>query len=111
MKMVDFFILIIFTFRMEDIDIFTVYILYSPKHNKIYVGFTNNLIQRFLSHNKLGKKGYTIKYRPWFVIYTEIFNDKTDAMHREKYWKNSSSRKKIDGFIMQYEKYPGYCFQ
>ncbi|WP_084328472.1 GIY-YIG nuclease family protein [Indibacter alkaliphilus] len=30
---------------------FTVYALYSPAFDKIYVGFTSNLEQRLLSHN------------------------------------------------------------
>ncbi len=50
---------------------FTVYILFSVNHNKIYIGCTGNLKQRFLSHNELGKKGWTIKYRPWIIVYTE----------------------------------------
>jgi putative endonuclease len=35
---------------------FTVYILYSEKHGKTYVGFTSNLIERFKSHNALQLK-------------------------------------------------------
>jgi hypothetical protein len=42
---------------------FTVYILYSATFQKIYIGFTANLEQRFLSHNELGKKGWTIRFR------------------------------------------------
>ncbi|MGL2988410.1 GIY-YIG nuclease family protein [Flavobacterium sp. RSSA_27] len=41
---------------------FVVYILYSKKFNKNYIGFTSNLIERFKSHNVLGTKGYTIKF-------------------------------------------------
>ncbi|WP_325635244.1 GIY-YIG nuclease family protein, partial [Parapedobacter sp.] len=44
---------------------FTVYVLHSGKHDKIYIGFTSNLEQRLKSHNELGKKGWTIKFRPW----------------------------------------------
>jgi len=40
---------------------FTVYVLYSDDYDKIYIGYTSNLKQRLLSHNKLGKKGWTIK--------------------------------------------------
>ncbi|MGY6522428.1 MAG: GIY-YIG nuclease family protein [Mongoliitalea sp.] len=62
---------------------FTVYALFSPNFNKIYVGFTSNLEQRLLSHNELGKKGWTIKYRPWLLFHTEKFETKTQAMIRE----------------------------
>ena len=55
---------------------FTVYILFSEKHNQIYVGYTTDLIQRFHSHNAFAKKGHTIKYRPWKVIHLEYFDNK-----------------------------------
>ncbi|MBL0357111.1 MAG: GIY-YIG nuclease family protein [Chitinophagaceae bacterium] len=74
---------------------FTVYILYSAKYNKIYIGYTSNLIQRFYSHNELGKDGYTKKFRPWIVIYTEVFEIKPAAMKREKQLKSSCGRKWI----------------
>ncbi|MCB9317582.1 MAG: GIY-YIG nuclease family protein, partial [Lewinellaceae bacterium] len=48
-----------------------VYILYSRKYNKSYVGFTSNLDNRLLSHNELGTKGFTLKYRPWELVTAE----------------------------------------
>ena len=74
---------------------FTVYVLYSNKYNKLYIGFTSDLEKRFLSHNKLGTKGYTIKYRPWKIIHTEIFDNKTEAMKREKQLKQGKGREWI----------------
>ena len=74
---------------------FTVYVLYSKKYNKIYIGYTSNLEQRLLSHNVLGKKGYTIKYRPWVVAFTENFDSKTKAMKREKALKGGKGREFI----------------
>jgi putative endonuclease len=56
---------------------FVVYILYSKKFNKNYTSFTSNLIERFKSHNVLASKGYTIKFRPWEVIYVEFFISKS----------------------------------
>lgn len=80
---------------METKDNFTVYVLYSSTYEKIYIGFTSNLINRIKSHNELGKKGYTVKYRPWKVVYTEVFNRKSDAMRREKALKSSRGRRFI----------------
>ncbi len=74
---------------------FTVYILYSPVHRKIYIGYTSDLLSRFASHNKLGQKGYTCKFRPWVVVYTEVYTDKIMAMRREKALKSSSARQRI----------------
>ena len=47
-------------------------------------------------------KGYTIKYRPWKVIYTEEFSDKAKAMKREKELKSSNGRAFIRSLIEQY---------
>jgi putative endonuclease len=71
---------------------YTVYILYSAVHSKIYIGFTSNLLQRFHSHNVMGTKGYTKKYRPWVVIFTEVYFEKSTAMQREKQLKSASWR-------------------
>ena len=74
---------------------FKVYVLYSKKFDKIYIGFTSNLESRMLSHNYLSKKGYTVKYRPWEVVHTEIFKTKKEAMKREKELKSSRGRNYI----------------
>jgi putative endonuclease len=71
---------------------FTVYILYSEKHSKHYTGFTSNLESRLTSHNELGNKDWTIKYRPWKLIYTEIFLTKTEATKKEKWLKSGIGR-------------------
>ncbi|MDR9417720.1 GIY-YIG nuclease family protein [Gracilimonas sp.] len=74
---------------------FTVYVLYSPSHEKIYIGYTSNIEQRMLSHNKLGKKGWTIRYRPWEIVFTEEFETKAEAMQREKQLKSSKGREYV----------------
>jgi putative endonuclease len=71
---------------------FTVYVLYSEEYNKHYVGYSSNLEARFLSHNQLTTKGYTVKYRPWKIIHTEVFAHKTEALKREKYLKSGVGR-------------------
>jgi putative endonuclease len=67
---------------------FVVYILYSEKFQKDYVGMSSDLIDRFHSHNSLATKGYTVKFRPWMVIYVEFFETKSAALKREKYFKS-----------------------
>ena len=71
---------------------FTTYILYSPGYDKIYIGFTSDIEQRLLSHNEFSKKGWTIKFRPWVLIYFEEFADKASAMKREKQLKTVQGR-------------------
>ena len=75
--------------------LYTVYILFSSDHNKIYVGYTSNLILRFYYHNKLSTRGWTHNFRPWVVIYCEYFNDKKEAMKREKQLKGAKGREWI----------------
>ena len=74
---------------------FTVYVLYSKTYDKIYIGYTSNITQRLSSHNQLATKGWTIKYRPWELVYTEIFETKTEALAREKQLKTGKGREFI----------------
>ena len=71
---------------------FVVYILYSEKFDKKYIGFTTSIIARFKSHNELAKKGWTIKFRPWRVVHLEFHKSKKAAMHREKFLKSGQGR-------------------
>jgi len=72
---------------------FTVYVLYSPTFDKIYIGYSSDLNNRFLSHNELATKGYTIRFRPWVIAYTEEFETKIEALKRESYLKSTQGRK------------------
>jgi putative endonuclease len=78
---------------------YIVYVLFSQKHNKIYIGYTSDLNNRLLSHNELATKGYTIKYRPWTIVYTEDFESKTTAIKREKQLKGAKGREFIWNLI------------
>ena len=80
-------------------DEFVVYILFSKNYNKTYTGFTSNLIERFKSHNVLGVKGYTIKYRPWEVVYVAFFTSKAEALRKEKFLKAGNGREFIKELI------------
>ncbi len=70
---------------------FKVYVLYSPNHRKIYVGYTSDLQNRMDSHNIYSKKGYTPKFRPWEILFTEDYETKQEALKRE----NANERKFI----------------
>ncbi len=73
---------------------YTVYILYSSTSNKIYIGQSSNMVERFHSHNIYGK-GWTKRFRPWIVIYTQHFTDKKQALLREKQLKSGKGREWI----------------
>ena len=74
---------------------FTVYILFSEKYNKHYSGFTSNIDLRFKSHNEFGID-WTSRYRPWKIIYTKEFEEKTEAILYEKWLKTGVGRSFIE---------------
>lgn len=78
---------------------FVTYVLYSVTFNKIYIGYTSSLIERFRSHNFLSQKGYTFKYRPWIVAYVEFFDLKAEL---KLSFLNKSFRKKILNDYIKY---------
>lgn len=63
--------------------IFYVYILKSKKLNKLYFGFTPNLLVRINKHNS-GKSLFTSKAKDWQLLYAEMFINKQDAVNREQ---------------------------
>ncbi len=79
---------------------FVTYVLLSPSTGRIYIGYTSDLINRMASHNVFDKKGYTLRYRPWMVIHVEFFEQKSDAMLREKWFKSGVGRDYIKRAIL-----------
>ncbi|WP_106135709.1 GIY-YIG nuclease family protein [Mongoliibacter ruber] len=78
---------------------YTVYILYSSKTNKYYIGSTND-IQARLKHHNYGATPSTKSGAPYWVIkYTEAQTDKSAARKRELEIKNKKSRKYIELLI------------
>ena len=75
-----------------------VYILYSESIDRYYVGLTDNLQFRLARHDD-GKVRSTKHGRPWQLVYSESFLNRSDAMKREKEIKGKKSRKHIECFI------------
>ena len=71
---------------------YTVYVLYSKSFDKIYIGFTSDIDQRLVSHNHPDNKGWTRKFAPWTIVYSEQYGLKSDAMTREKQLKSHQGR-------------------
>ena len=71
---------------------YTVYVLYSESYQKIYIGYTSSMEQRLRSHNELSTKGYTFRFRPWKLVYSEVFETKSEALQREKSLKSAKGR-------------------
>ena len=81
---------------------FVVYVLYSEKFQKIYVGISSDLINRFHSHNKFATKGFTLKFRPWVIAFVEFYQTKQEALKREKQLKSAQGRKYIHEKIIPF---------
>jgi putative endonuclease len=74
------------------------YILYSEKLNKFYVGACINLERRFYEHN-IGHSTYTSTGMPWILMYSAQFPDLPTAKKRERQIKSMKSRKYIEQLI------------
>jgi putative endonuclease len=68
-----------------------VYVLYSQKDKKLYIGFTKNLDDRIRKH-KEGGVNSTRHRIPLELIYYEAFKDKRDATKREYFLKRGRGR-------------------
>ncbi len=75
-----------------------IYILYSNKIDKYYVGYTKDLNLRIQRHNS-GWSRYTKSGIPWDLVYFESYATKIEAIHREKEIKRRKSRKYIEDLI------------
>jgi len=81
---------------------YIVYVLYSETADKTYTGFTSNMEEHLKAHNTCATKGWTKRFRPCIVIYTEEFQDKHQALNREKYLKTGIGRTFVKEILKQY---------
>jgi len=76
------------------------YILYSEILNTYYTGITSNLEIHLLSHNELGND-WTASGRPWNLLFSKEFPDRSTAQKWESWIKKQKSirmiKKIIDG--------------
>ncbi len=81
---------------------FIVYFLESIEHRqRHYIGFTKNLKKRLIYHNQ-GMVLSTKKYKPWKIIYAEMYLDEKDARGREKFLKSGSGWKFLQKQLKNY---------
>jgi putative endonuclease len=70
------------------------YILHSITEDKFYIGYSSELTERIIRHNQKSK-GFTGSTNDWEFNYYETFDNKNDAINREKQIKNWKSKIKI----------------
>ncbi len=59
--------------------------------NQRYIGLTDNLQQRLITHNQ-GGSPHTSKYAPWRIVTAIRFDDDQRASAFERYLKSGSGR-------------------
>jgi len=70
---------------------FFTYIIQSDKDKSLYIGFTKDLKSRLIYHNK-GLSTYTSKKVPWKLVYFEKYENKTEALKRERFLKKQKNK-------------------
>jgi len=80
---------------------FYVYVLHNPLKNFIYVGYSENLRQRFKEHNS-GKSKSTKYYKPLNSIFYEAYSTKSDAKRREVYLKTNKGKTALKTMLKDY---------
>ena len=79
---------------------YSVYILYSEKFDRFYVGQTNNLENRIHRHNA-GYVKSTKPYKPWELVGQIDVDDRKSAVALESKIKRYKSRTKIQEIIRE----------
>jgi len=75
-----------------------VYIIYSLKSDRYYVGQSIDVESRLSSHNN-GISKYTSVADDWEIVYTEAYPSRSEAIGRERQIKRMKSRKYIESLI------------
>lgn len=73
-----------------------IYILASKKNGVLYIGVTNNLVNRTNQHKKGYVASFTNKYFVKRLVYFESTNDINEAIKREKQLKKWKRQWKIE---------------
>jgi putative endonuclease len=72
---------------------FYVYILYSERTDRYYVGHTNDPQRRLIEHNTTNDNKFTTKFRPWEMLLSfEVSESRGEALKMERFIKKQKSR-------------------
>ena len=78
-----------------------VYVLWSHKLRKRYVGCAENVELRLRQHNA-GKTPFTRSGIPWTVVHTEVVGDRVLARQRERFLKSGQGRAWLDKLFPEF---------
>jgi putative endonuclease len=77
------------------------YILLSKKTGNYYIGTTGNIDDRIIRHNS-GRSKSTTSGIPWLLVYSEEFESRSEAIHREIEIKGWKSHQRITNLIQSH---------
>ena len=78
--------------------VYFVYIIESEIDGTYYVGASQDPMARLEKHNS-NHKGFTARKQPWKLVYTETYQNKTEALRREVFLKKQKSREFLETLI------------
>lgn len=79
------------------------YVIESQKNKDLYKGFCSDLKRRLKEHNN-GDNTSTRNDRPWQLIHYEAFQNKADAIERERFLKTGWGRIHLKKILKNYLK-------
>jgi putative endonuclease len=73
---------------------FYIYIIYSIKSDKYYIGMTSDVARRIEEHNDPSRENkYSVKHLPWELkLFFEVSETRGEALIVERFLKNQKSR-------------------
>ena len=82
-----------------------VYVLYSERLDRSYVGCSADVDRRVSTHNA-GQVTATRSGVPWRVIYVETVGRYAEARRRERYYKSAAGRRRLKTIFADSERWP-----
>ncbi len=74
---------------------YKVFVLYSNKHDKLFVGYTTSLTDYMITMNVMESDNPLFEFRPWTLIHMELFVSEDEAMIREGFLKQEVGQQYI----------------
>ena len=67
---------------------YKVFVLYSNRHDRLFVGYTESLTDYMITMNVMESDNPLSAFRPWTLIHMELFVGEEEALMREGFLKS-----------------------
>ena len=78
--------------------VYYLYILYSASLDRYYIGISHDPEERLQYHNSF-PSGWTLRGRPWKLVFKKCFANKATAQYWERFIKQQKKRSLIEKII------------